>query len=222
MPQSLYGCPDIGMYCSRGQRVIVTAVVGFEYRFNRRTYPVEDRAQVRRRVRLVAGQFPECRHDRAAIRVPKYDDELRAKLLGCVFDAADLRGRNDVAGNTNDKQVAEALVKNRLDRDPGVGAGEYDGKRTLTVGHPGPVYTLRYFRGIDVAGNEAAIAIAKPIECISSGYHAGQYLAPSPGLQALSAASPPMQEYGRTGREVRLVPGQFDIAVGSRKGGKVT
>ena len=56
-------------------------------------------------------QLLERRQDGAALRVPEDDDQPRAESLGGELDAADLRRRDDVAGDADDEQVAQALVE---------------------------------------------------------------------------------------------------------------
>ena len=41
-----------------------------------------------------------------------------AELLGGELDAADLRRRDDVAGDANDEKVAKAEIENNLNRHP--------------------------------------------------------------------------------------------------------
>jgi hypothetical protein len=70
--------------------------------------------------------------DTAHTGVAQHDDERRPEPLGGELDAADLRGRDDIAGNADDEQVAEALVEDDLRRHPRVGTAEDDGERFLT------------------------------------------------------------------------------------------
>ena len=53
------------------------------------------------------------------------------KRVGGELDAADLRRRDDVAGDADHEQIAQALVEHDLGRDPRVGAAEDDGDRAL-------------------------------------------------------------------------------------------
>ena len=45
------------------------------------------------------------------------DDKPNPETCGCVLDAADLRGRDDIAGYSYNEKFAEALVEDQLDRD---------------------------------------------------------------------------------------------------------
>ena len=60
----------------------------------------------------------EGRRDRAALRVPQDDDEARAEPLGGELDAAHLRGGDDVAGDADDEEIAQAAVEDDLGRHP--------------------------------------------------------------------------------------------------------
>ena len=59
------------------------------------------------------------------------DDESGAEPLGRELDAADLGGRDDVAGDPDDEQIAQSLVEDDLDRHTRVRASEDDGERRL-------------------------------------------------------------------------------------------
>ena len=72
--------------------------------------------------------------DRAATRVAEHDDEPRVELLGRELDAADLRRRDDVAGDADDEQIAEPLIEHDLGRHARVGAAEHDRERLLPLG----------------------------------------------------------------------------------------
>ena len=58
--------------------------------------------------------FLQSRHDRATFRVSENDDESRVEPRGRELDAADLRGCDNVARNTDDEEVAQPLVENDL------------------------------------------------------------------------------------------------------------
>src|SRR5271170_7146862 len=58
----------------------------------------------------------------------------RAEPVRGKLDAADLRGRNDVARDANHEQIAETLVKHDLDRHSRVGAAEDGGEGSLAGG----------------------------------------------------------------------------------------
>ena len=81
-------------------------------------------------------QLFERRQDRAALRVAEHHDQPRAEALGGELDAADLRRRDDVAGDADDEQVAEPLVEHDLGRHARVRAAEDDRERLLRRGQP--------------------------------------------------------------------------------------
>jgi hypothetical protein len=63
--------------------------------------------------------------------VTEDDNEASVKPGRRELDAADLRRSDDVAGDTDNEEVAEALVKDELGRDPGIGASQDDGEWLL-------------------------------------------------------------------------------------------
>ena len=93
----------------------------------------------------------------------EHDDEPRVELLGRELDAADLRRRDDVAGDADDEQVAEPLIEDDLGRHARVGAAEHDRERLLPLGE------LVAPRGADLRaalaiGHEPPIAVTQPRE----------------------------------------------------------
>jgi len=50
---------------------------------------------------------------------PSNHDQPRAELLSGEFDTADQRRGNDVAGNSNDKQIPQSLIRIRSRRERG-------------------------------------------------------------------------------------------------------
>ena len=65
---------------------------------------------------------------------PEHDDQARAEAVGRELDAADQRGRDDVAGNADHEQVAGPLVEHELDRHARIRAAEHDRERFLGRG----------------------------------------------------------------------------------------
>src|SRR5258708_26130829 len=91
---------------------------------------------------------------------------LRGKL-----DAADLRGRDDVAGDANDEEVSEPLIEDDLRRDAGVGAAENNRERLLAARELGaPGVTHKSVGAADVRG-EPEIPLPQPVECRTRWYH---------------------------------------------------
>ena len=121
------------------------------------------RSTIERRLRDWSSRRPlqlfERGQDRAALRVPEHDDQPRAEPRGGELDAADLRRRDDVAGDADDEQIAEPLIEDDLGRHARVGAAEDDRERLL------PASARRGARGGDrgaapIVGDEAAVALA--------------------------------------------------------------
>ena len=80
-----------------------------------------------------AAQLLQRRGHGAALRVPEHDDEPRVELLGGELDAADQRRRDDVAGDADDEEIAEALIEHELGGHTRIGAAEDDRERLLAV-----------------------------------------------------------------------------------------
>lgn len=54
-------------------------------------------------------------------------------MFGGIFDAGDGELVSDIPGNSDDEEVAEALIEQDLGAEAGVGAGEDDGVGDLTL-----------------------------------------------------------------------------------------
>jgi len=100
--------------------------------------------------------------------VPQHDHKPRPELGGGELDAPDLRGGDDVAGDADDKQVAQALVKNDLGRHPRVRTAEDDGEGRL-AGRQGVAAGMagQRIQASDV-GCEAAIPLAQAFKRVLS------------------------------------------------------
>lgn len=59
-------------------------------------------------------KFFQGRQDRPALGVPQNHDQPGTEPRRGELDTADLRGSDDVSGNADDKQVAQALVEDDL------------------------------------------------------------------------------------------------------------
>ena len=68
----------------------------------------------------------------AAIGMAEYDDEPSLETLSYEFDAADLGRRDDISGYADDEQIAQPLIKNDLDGNPGVRTAEDGSERFLS------------------------------------------------------------------------------------------
>ena len=69
------------------------------------------------------------------------DDESRAEPFGGELHATDLRRRNDIPGNADDKEISQALVEHDFCRHAGIRASKDDRDRLLArhqLGAPTP------------------------------------------------------------------------------------
>ena len=83
---------------------------------------------MKRRGTLKAFQGSE---DGTATGVTEDDNKASVKPGSRELDAADLRGSDDVAGDTDNEEVAEAPVKDEFGWDPRIGASQNDGEWLL-------------------------------------------------------------------------------------------
>ena len=93
---------------------------------------------------------------------PEHHHQPGAEAFGRELDAADLGGRDDVAGDADHEQVAQALVKDDFGRHPGVRTAQDDGERKLLRGQFDAAAGCRW-PSITAAGvgDEARIAVAQ-------------------------------------------------------------
>src|SRR3989442_9041126 len=97
--------------------------------------------------------------------MPKNHHQPGAEPLRRKLDAADLRRGYDIAGNADNKQVAEALVEDNLSRHARVGTSEDDCKRLLICRH---FEAARLARERVMAANvryKATVAFSQAFEC---------------------------------------------------------
>ena len=156
MAQRTGGHADVGAHGVPRERVRIVTEFGRQESFDRRTDAVDDRPQVPRLLLRRPLELFDRRLDRPAARVAEHDDEPGAELRRRELDAADLRRRDDVAGDTDDEQVAETLAEHELGRHPGVGAAENDGDRLLSRAGSS--------RWTGDAGHEPPVALTQALE----------------------------------------------------------
>ena len=132
VPEMVGRNTDVGTNCVIDEGIGVVGEGGVEKGLEGWTYAIDDGAQVsrvlKRRGTLKAFKGSE---DGTATGVTENDNKASVKPGSRELDAADLRGSDDVAGDTDDEEVAEALVKDELGRDPGIGASQDDGEWLL-------------------------------------------------------------------------------------------
>jgi hypothetical protein len=63
--------------------------------------------------------------------VPENDNETSPEPGGGKFNASYTRRGDDIPGDANHEQIADALIKDDLGRHTGVGAAEHDGEGLL-------------------------------------------------------------------------------------------
>jgi hypothetical protein len=90
--------------------------------------------------------------------MPKDHDESRVKTCSSELDAADLGGRDDVACDSNDEEVAQSLIEDDLRWDPRVRTSEDDRERTLGLGDLCALRRARIGFADTVAGNESLVS----------------------------------------------------------------
>ena len=161
--QLIDGRSNVGADRGGRQFGVVTCRRRAKQWLDRRPDAIDDRSQVRRTVATGAAQLFERGADGAALRVTEHDCQTRLESLGRELDAADLRGRDNVARDANDEQVAEALRKDELSGNARVGTSQDDGEGLLLsarpAGSPG------------AALDELPVPRAQPGECFSSRNH---------------------------------------------------
>ena len=115
------------------ESIVIVAKVGSQQRRHGRPNAIDDRAQIRRPLLSRLDELFEGGENRAATGMTENDDERSAETFDREFDAADLRGRNDVAGDADDEQIAETLIEDKFSRHAGIRAAEDDRERLLPL-----------------------------------------------------------------------------------------
>ncbi len=155
------------------QRLLVLREIGPQESGDRRADALDDRAQVPRLVFRPPAQLLDRRGDGAALGVAEHDDKAHVKALGGELHAADLRRRDDVAGDADDEQIPEALVEDEFGRHARVRAAEDDGEWLLAAGDfLAPRVTGR---GLQASGfrDESSVPLPKPLESLQRWNHGG-------------------------------------------------
>ena len=76
------------------------------------------------------------------------------------LDAANLRGSNDVAGDADDKQLAQTLIEHHLCRDSRIGTPEDDGELLLTCRQLAAARLAPEYVAAPSARNEETVSLA--------------------------------------------------------------
>jgi len=93
-------------------------------------------------------------------------DESCAGAFRRELDAANLRGRDDVASYADDKQVTKALIEDDLRRHSRIGTSEKNGERLLACCQRLATCLVRYCAAGWLVSHESPIARAQAFECI--------------------------------------------------------
>ena len=89
------------------------------------------------------------------------------------LDAANLRGSNDVAGDADDKQVAQTLIEDHLCRDSRIGTPEDDGELLLTCRQLAAARLAPEYVAAPSARNEVTVSFSQAFERFASCDHRG-------------------------------------------------
>src|SRR5581483_2896869 len=100
-----------------------------------------------------------------------HHDQLRTEFRRGELDAAHLRRRDDVAGDADDEEIAEALIEHELGRHARVGAAKDDREGRLIDGERAQLFPGERLIG-QLAGDEPAVPLAQEGERICRRNHA--------------------------------------------------
>jgi hypothetical protein len=101
----------------------------------------------------------------------QHHNERCAEPFCGKFDAADLRGRDDVSSDADDEEIAQALVENDLCWYARVGASENDGERFLAVCELTPPRLSDECRTATNLRHESTVSFAQAFERLGSWNH---------------------------------------------------
>ena len=118
-------------------------------------------------------QLVDGGQNRSALRVAQHDDQPRPVALRRELDAADLRGRDDVAGDADDEEIAEPLVEDDFGRHARVGTAQDDRERLLARGHLDAAGFARQRVVAADVGHETTVAVSKALQGFLCWNHRG-------------------------------------------------
>src|SRR5207302_8738712 len=119
-------------------------------------------------------QFLQRGDDGTTLRMAHYDDQSSIKSCRRELNAADLRWSDDVAGDSNDEEVAEALVKDQFRGDAGIRATEDDRERLLSRDQRGTTGMIRKRRRPRLIRHESPVAVPKASQSFDCSDHGGK------------------------------------------------
>jgi hypothetical protein len=91
-----------------------------------------------------------------------YDDQSGTESCRRKLNAAYLGWCDDVAGDSNDEEVAEALVEDQFRGDAGIGTTKDDCERFLSRDQRGATSLIRKGERRRLIRHESPVAVAKP------------------------------------------------------------
>ncbi len=126
---------------------------------------VNNRTEISRPIRVRLLKFFQGCQNSPAPAMPEHYHQPRTEMNRRKLDAFDLRGANNVAGDTDDEQVAWALVEDYLHRHARVRASEDNSKRRLTCQQLGAACSLDERGAAQIARYEAMISLLEAFDC---------------------------------------------------------
>src|SRR6056297_2679535 len=93
-----------------------------------------------------------------AMVMTEYEHERRFQMVDPVFHGSDLIDVENISGHLDDKEISYSLVKENLNGNPGIGAGNDRSERMLSFGS-GQVAPLAILVGMHgMAGGKAIVS----------------------------------------------------------------
>ena len=151
------------------ERIVI--IVHRQQILDRRPHHIHDRAQIARLILLRPPQLLQCRLDGAASRMTQDDHQSRAELFRGEFDAADLRRRDDIAGDPDDEQISEALIEDDFHGHSRIGAAEDRGEGLLPRGQFDASGAARQCAATADVCDKTTVSSSQQSERVSSRYH---------------------------------------------------
>src|ERR1700722_11329165 len=160
--------------------------IRFQQVFDGGPYQIHDGVQIARLILDRPPQLLQRRFNGAALGMSQYHHQACPELLGGEFHAPNEGRGNDVAGDANDEQVSQSLIKDDFNGYARIGTTENGGEWLLTRGQLETAPATRY--GIAVAHgrrHEAAVALLQQRERFPSQNHRGFTLVALMGVRCL-------------------------------------
>jgi len=111
------------------------------------------------------------------------NDQSASKRLDRILDAADAGRGDDIAGDTDHKEVAESLIEEYFRRSPRVRAAEDDGGGSLRLDELGAAFFDREICRERFSGGETAVSFDEFIECGNRSMHGASCSAGRAGVK---------------------------------------